>query len=80
MELFDILEKDGREYIVIATDEPGHKLELMLLETFIINNKEVINNGELMSIRDVIDSEREMILQARNTKESNNDLERNGNR
>lgn len=45
MELFDILEKDGREYIVIATDEPGHKLELMPLETFIINNKEVINNG-----------------------------------
>lgn len=70
MEVFDILEKDGKEYIVIATEEPGHKLELMPLEMFIINNKEVINNGKVMTIRDVIADERALILQARDTKES----------
>lgn len=70
MEVFDILEKDGKEYIVIATEEPGHKLELMPLEMFIINNKEVINDGKIMTIHDVIADERALILKARDTKES----------
>lgn len=63
MQIFDIVEKEGTEYIIIATEEPGHKFEMMPLERYIINNKFIPTEGR--TLREIIDEERQKILSAR---------------
>lgn len=68
MEIFDIVEKEGVEYIIVATEEPGHKFEMMPLERYIINNKFIPTEGR--TLREIIEDERQKILKARDTKEA----------